>query len=128
MRELKFRVWVDEYNEDIEVVGKEMIYCDKMGFKENTYNLSEFFELTELGDPIMQYTGLKDKKRTKEFPEGQEIYEGDIVSQEPTTRPMAVHWVEDRACFQPFQLDRDIKEWEVIGNIYEDYKPLEEEK
>ena len=27
-----------------------------------------------------QQTGLKDKKRTKEFPEGQEIYEGDVIS------------------------------------------------
>ena len=26
-----------------------------------------------------QFTGLKDKKRTEEFPEGQEIYEGDII-------------------------------------------------
>ena len=28
---------------------------------------------------LMQFTGLKDKKRTEEFPEGQEIYEGDII-------------------------------------------------
>ncbi len=31
------------------------------------------------GETVGQYTGLKDSKRTKEFPEGQEIYEGDIV-------------------------------------------------
>jgi len=29
---------------------------------------------------VMQYTGLKDKKRTPEYPEGQEIFEGDVVS------------------------------------------------
>ena len=29
----------------------------------------------------MQYTGLKDSKRTKEYPEGQEIYEDDICIQ-----------------------------------------------
>ena len=28
------------------------------------------------------YTGFKDKKRTEEFPEGQEIYEGDVVEQD----------------------------------------------
>ena len=40
-----------------------------------------------MGNPVVavipetvgQATGLKDKKRTKEFPKGQEIYEGDIV-------------------------------------------------
>lgn len=30
-------------------------------------------------ETVGQYTGLKDKKRTEEYPEGQEIYEGDIV-------------------------------------------------
>ena len=31
---------------------------------------------------LMQYTGLKDCKRTKEYPEGQEIYEGDILKEQ----------------------------------------------
>ncbi len=30
--------------------------------------------------PSYQFTGQKDKKRTEEYPEGQEIYEGDKVS------------------------------------------------
>ena len=28
---------------------------------------------------VMQFIGLHDKKRTEEYPEGQEIYEGDIL-------------------------------------------------
>ncbi len=28
-----------------------------------------------------QYTGLHDRKRTEEYPKGQEVYEGDIVKQ-----------------------------------------------
>ncbi|MFW5804703.1 MAG: YopX family protein [bacterium] len=30
-------------------------------------------------ETVGQYTGLKDNKRTKEHPKGQEIYEGDIL-------------------------------------------------
>ncbi len=28
---------------------------------------------------LMQFTGLRDSKRTEKYPEGQEIYEGDVV-------------------------------------------------
>lgn len=31
---------------------------------------------------LMQYTGFKDKKRTKEYPDGQKIFEGDICEVE----------------------------------------------
>ena len=34
---------------------------------------------TEEEGVLEQYIGLKDCKRTKEYPEGQEIYEGDII-------------------------------------------------
>ncbi len=41
------------------------------------------FDITEaiavIPETVGQQVGLKDKKRTKEFPEGQEIYKGDIV-------------------------------------------------
>jgi uncharacterized phage protein (TIGR01671 family) len=30
-------------------------------------------------ETVGQFTGLRDKKRTKEFPKGQEVWEGDIV-------------------------------------------------
>lgn len=35
-------------------------------------------------ETVGQYTGLRDCKRTKEYPEGQPIFEGDIVKREYT--------------------------------------------
>ena len=78
MKEIKFRAW----DKDL----KEMSFYD---FKTMTSHKGHMgsgmlkdIDGTEQ-DPtlktFMQYTGLKDKKRTEEFPEGQEIYEGDVV-------------------------------------------------
>jgi len=84
---------------------------------------------------IMQYTGLKDRKRTKEYPEGQEIYEGDIITthysetelwgfkrnriveiQSPFIHPFPLTLTCDGVEHNPFYKMRDI---EIIGNIYE---------
>ncbi len=42
-------------------------------------NITDFIEV--IPESVGQYTGLKDCKRTKEYPEGQKIYEGDWVVQ-----------------------------------------------
>ena len=57
-REIKFRAW--------DKITKTMIY--------------NWITILYPSDPLiyLQYTGLKDSKRTKEYPEGQDIYEGDI--------------------------------------------------
>lgn len=77
MKEIKFRAWDKREKrwydyEDSEVFidlhGQPLIYT-----AENPYP----FANTDI--QLMQYTGLKDSKRTEEYPEGQEIYEGDIV-------------------------------------------------
>lgn len=70
MREIKFRVWD----------GKEMKYdvtTDAIQDKINsclccisTINIEDFIK--SLGEPLMQYTGQKDKN-------GKEIWEGDVV-------------------------------------------------
>lgn len=75
-RSIKFRAWdgkkmqYDVFPTSNNTVGRwvetgggiELRFCDSGGTKVD----------------IMQFTGLKDKKRTEEYPEGQEIYEGDL--------------------------------------------------
>ena len=64
-REIKFRAWHNGMYENVLVDGQIW-----------TANIRE--DLWHSGN-IMQFTGLKDNKRTPEYPNGQDIYEGDIV-------------------------------------------------
>lgn len=67
MRDLKFRSWY----------GGKMTYVDledlraNVGFEDAERNVYEF-ATDRKNNPVMQYTGLKDRN-------GREIYEGDIV-------------------------------------------------
>ncbi len=90
MREIKCRgkrvdngEWITGYFLKDEITGQCFIFA--LG---NSVNESErvgeegclklfAFEVDE--ETVGPYTGLKDFKRTEEFPEGQEIYEGDII-------------------------------------------------
>mgnify|MGYP001615428661 CR=1 FL=1 len=99
MREIKFRFW--------QPFTKKMIY-PKNG--EGTFN-----DLQEKEDwKVMQYTGLKDKKRTKEFPTGQEIYEGDLIKLY-SGKTWEVSFKQGRFLVP----ERKLCETGVIGNIYE---------
>ena len=75
-----------------------------------------------------QFTGLTDKKRTKEFPNGQEIYEGDILSGKNEGVPALVVWNISGAGFELKWGDKEesygythrtYNALEVIGNIHE---------
>ncbi len=85
MREIKFRVWDEEYKEYGQPFTKFVTAEDGSEFEFVAFRFS--YGIISLSDALKnpnryiteQYTGLKDKKRTEEFPEGQEIYEGDIV-------------------------------------------------
>ena len=89
MRKIKFRGKRIGDNKWVEgCFCKAKKYTDHLEDNERAYIL-QVIDRRENGinaieievDPatVGQYVGLKDSKRTKEYPEGQEIYEGDIV-------------------------------------------------
>ena len=69
MQEFKFRAWDKENRtmHDVEFLGEEVLKISGGGWG----NREEFM--------VMQYAGQKDCKHTEEYPEGQEIYGGDVV-------------------------------------------------
>lgn len=108
-RVIKFRVWD----------GKKM--RDETGLYGATLNKG-LAMIVEQGDILMQFTGLTDKN-------GKEIYEGDVVSyiserfgKEYKHKPYKVEWTEiigEQGIYgYGFAMD-DAKNYEVIGNIYE---------
>ena len=127
--EQKFRAWTEE--------GKVMYY-DVYPFKGDTLLLSydeiAFDEVPASDFILMQSTGLKDK-------DSKEIYEGDIVKfsdcdDDEYTTPVV--WNNDYACFgvsfsgkYPVSFDyleefyTELKDIEVVGNIWEDYIEIE---
>jgi len=116
MREIKFRAWHKDgemfYKVPLNSVGQHARYGEDA--------------------VLMQYTGLHDKKRTEEYPEGQEIYEGDIVrSAHPNVKLLKVGFQDGG--FVDIPIDQDFRDnplrlcpdnsllWdcEVIGNTHE---------
>ncbi len=129
MREIKFRVWDKKEN--------EMFYSNMYQNKTSMiYGLGNFLkECSDIEEPIMQYTGFKDKN-------GVEIYEGDLLQSFYDDGEIhEVIWHEESASFRVatyldnrhggsfaelFFMD-DIHENcnKIIGNIYENTELLE---
>ena len=91
-----------------------------------------------LPETVGQFTGLHDDKRTKEYPEGQEIYEGDIIQNIEHKNLWIIVWDIQYAKFG-FQYTNGILIderatlggeilFEVIGNAHENKELLEETK
>ena len=118
-REIKFRAW-DEINNNT-------IYPDAF---------LPSYEILKRYENVMQYTGLKDKKRTEKYPDGREICEGDVVKFSEYTfgdnsLPESIETIKYKDCGYNDNLQvlgyQDAPKWcEVIGNIYENPELLEE--
>ena len=135
MREIKFRAW-DKESELMSLPFEVGVTFDDLKWRHIPYKIVSY----DTDYIVMQYTGLKDKKRTEEYPEGQEIYEGDIVAWEtqqdglsPIYRHKApVEYDVGRCIWRPLGVwKQDLNNptdgyyysqvimFEVIGNIYE---------
>ncbi|WP_457641412.1 YopX family protein [Persephonella sp.] len=119
MREIKFRAWLKE--------TKEMIEVDDIRFlKPLTINTTSAWRLED-EIVLMQYTGLKDRNV-------REIYEGDILQRNNGSKYVVVF---ENGCFKlkPIGKHSEIstiayakhEPIEIIGNIYENPDLLKEE-
>ena len=129
-REIKFRAWLKEDKkivniETIDFSEKSIQYLEKNEFI-NAYLLRRVsFDDVEL----MQYTGLKDKN-------GKEIYEGDILFFRDENMKYIVVWQDTAFIIKSIEIRKYLEKmcWlddteiccEIVGNIYENKKLLEE--
>jgi uncharacterized phage protein (TIGR01671 family) len=124
MRDIKFRVWVEQF--------KEMYVVREINFDEESTSVTLKGKYTDDGYPddnlifinkkarildptfgvLMQYTGLKDKN-------GKEIHEGDIVKPFLRDDKLEVVKIHHAIYCEPFHYYDSPEDFEVIGNIYE---------
>lgn len=132
-REIKFRAYLEEEKkmvivETIDFTDKSMQYLEKNEIIEAYLLRRMIFEDIEL----MQYTGQKDKN-------GKEIYEGDIVliriDKTNILHKTVVKFkhgafiadiIGDNDYIYLFHFGFNKDDFEVVGNIYENHKLLEE--
>ncbi len=118
MREIKFRAWDKRNNKWIH---PDLFYISNNAFYPDFRDLEDGISLFDYEYELMQFTGLYDKN-------GKEIYEGDIIlfNNFGDTLDKVVY---SPGCFHTsgggYLLD-EIREIEVIGNIYENPELLEE--
>ncbi|WP_179223760.1 YopX family protein [Paenibacillus tyrfis] len=158
MREIKFQAWdeklkvmfpvhelrFDKFCETLTYLSGVDIHHKDSDFQGDVFYGGSAQKLT--GTPpvrrfkLRQYTGLRDSKRTKEYPNGQEIYDGDVVKAREQSNMATftgyvhflngqywVNYIGYESYYVPLiQLVNAVYEpIEVIGNIYENPELLQ---
>ncbi len=130
MRNIKYRAWYEDNFDGIWKMAnvRDIIWnCGVVVIDVFTDDNRLFYQ--PLDFKLMQYTGRRDIKRTKEYPKGQEIYEGDIVRVSSDKYIRIIEWSEDEASFKARMLPNETEnirplymneeDFEVLGNIHE---------
>jgi len=121
MREIKFRAWDKHLKFMIPDCQKQYVPDDVP-----LCCFNDYLTMTDRFD-VMQYTGIKDKN-------GKEIYEGDILKHDNCWLATvgfdcgAFYWQAE--CYKPEAQDwqdATYRDFEVIGNIYENPELLKNE-
>ncbi len=139
LQQRKYRAWQNQEQKMYEVLGIDW-FNKKLLLATN--GVPAWCDMTPL--TIMEYTGLRDRKRTPEYPEGQEICVGDIVQfpillkesddgeYKDTIVKDTVAFDRELAGFTVSELDDPLamhsNECEIIGNIYANPELLSETK
>lgn len=126
MREIKFKVW-DKIHKIMFIPEENPFYnlrfSDEYGYFRGHYFTGgeDTTDHHECDLEFLQYIGLKDKKRTKDYPMGQEIYEEDIVKFQNLVG--IIKWREDTCGFmitdKKGYVFSPLVKCEVIGNIHQ---------
>ena len=116
---------------------KKWVYGYFFKIWERTYilwgTINDIPNMTEvIPETVGQFTGLHDKERSRFFPHGKEIYEGDIMDNE-RYGVMKVTWLNGEFYLW---LEKDMeslsimsaKRFEVIGDIHSNPELLKEAK
>lgn len=121
MREIEFRAWDED--------EKRYWYFNLQELLERRMAYRGSWDEKVMRGVKEQYIGLRDSKRTEEFPEGQKIFEGDIVKDDCGLLGNVVFSDEEYdgiAGFMVFDVHDGLQNrdgfWhlsEVIGNIHE---------
>ena len=135
MREYLFRGKRIDNGEWVE--GCLWVFDDYADISYRDQEYSEIVNTVEvIPETVGQYTGLRDCKRTAEYPEGQMIFEGDIVTIPDSKKlglPAPIHYDCERATFEvsrsgynPLSLVDAREFYDVIGNIHDNRELLKE--